>query len=112
MSKMGHGAGLELLKYENQWEVDVFSIVYQTHSGKKLGSKRINDLRRVKIHFKSYDVNSRVVSVPYSDHGHSYNGTSKHYFVKETVFAKEFEFDLGTLMSNGVVVFAEDWSEA
>jgi hypothetical protein len=109
---MSHGSNAKLLEYRNNWEVDEFSVVDQTHNDKKLGSKRITDLRKVRIHFKLYNVASRIVTVPYDDMGHTYYGTSKHYFIKEDVFGKKIEFDLGELMSvNKVVAFAEEWDE-
>ena len=109
---MSHGSSAKLLDYRNDWEADTFSVVDQTHDGKKLGSKVIRDLRKVRVHFKLYEVTSREVSVPYNDMGHTYYGTSKHYFIEETVFGTKIKFDLGKLMRfNGVVVFAEEWSE-
>jgi hypothetical protein len=57
-------------------------------------------------------VTSRVVSVTYYDHGVSSESTSQHYFIKEDVFGREMEFDLGKLMSRyKVVAFAEEWNE-
>lgn len=109
---MSHGSSAKLLEYRNNWEAYEFYIVDQAHNGKKLGSKLITDLRKVRIHFKLYDVTSHEVSVPYNDMGHTYHGTSKHYFIKEEVFGTKIEFDLGELMSvNKVVAFAEDWDE-
>ena len=109
---MSHGSGMKLLEYHNNWEMDEFSVVDQTHNGKRLSSKRITDLRKVRIHFKLYDVTSRYVSVPYSDHGVRSESTSKHYFIKEDVFGSKIEFDLGKLMYyNKVVAFAEEWDE-
>jgi hypothetical protein len=109
---MSHGSGAKLLEYRNNWEMDEFSVVDQTHDGKRLGSKPIKDLRKVRIHFKLYDVTSREVSVPYSDHSVRSVSTSKHYFVQETVFGSKIEFDLGKLMRvNKVVAFAEEWDE-
>ena len=109
---MSHGSGMKLLEYRNNWEMDEFSVVDQTHDGKRLGSKRITDLRKVRIHFVSYAVTSRNVSVPYSDHGVRSESTSKHYFIKDVVFGREIEFDLGKLMDRyKVVAFAEEWDE-
>jgi hypothetical protein len=109
---MSHGSGMKLLEYRNNWEADEFYVVDQTHDGKRLGRKRITDLRKVRIHFVSYAVTSRNVSVPYSDHGVRSESTSKHYFVKDVVFGREIDFDLGKLMSrNKVVAFAEEWDE-
>jgi hypothetical protein len=109
---MSHGSGMKLLRYTNIWKTDEFSVVDQDHTGKLLDSKRISDLRRVRIHFMSYAVTSRVVSVTYSDHGNTYEVTSKHYYIKETVFGRVIEFDLGELMSrDNVVAFAEEWDE-
>ena len=109
---MSHGSTAKPLEYRNDWEMDQFYVVNQTHDGKRLRSKRITDLRKVRIHFKLYDVISRKVSVPYSDHGVRSESTSKHYFIKEVVFGREIEFDLGKLMyRNKVVAFAEEWDE-
>jgi hypothetical protein len=109
---MSHGSGMKLLEYRNNWEMDEFLVVDQTHDGKRLGRKSITDLRKVWIHFKVYDVTSRYVSVPYSDHGVSSESTSQHYFIKEDVFGTKIEFDLGELISvNKVVAFAEEWDE-
>lgn len=109
---MSHGSSAKLLEYRNNWEADEFLVVDQTHDGKRLGSKRIADLRKVRIHFKLYDVTSREVSVPYNDMGHTYYGVSKHYFIKEDVFGSKIEFDLGKLLRyNKVVAFAEEWDE-
>jgi|AntAceMinimDraft_12_1070368.scaffolds.fasta_scaffold19296_4 hypothetical protein len=85
---MSHGSG-KLLAYRNNWEADEFSVVDQTHDGKRLGSTLIIDLRKVRIDFTTYDVTSREVSVPYDDMGRQYTATSKHYFVKERVFGGE-----------------------
>jgi hypothetical protein len=111
---MSHGSGMKLLEYRNNWEMDEFLVVDQTHNGKVIAGSRKNvaDLRRVRIHFVSYAVTSRNVSVPYSDHGIRSESTSKHYFIKETVFGREMEFDLGKLMDRyKVVAFAEEWDE-
>jgi hypothetical protein len=109
---MSHGSGMKLLEYRNNWEADEFFVIDQTHDGKRLGQKRITDLRKVRIHFVSYAVTSRNVSVPYSDHGVRSESTSKHYFVKDVVFGREIDFDLGKLMDRyKVVAFAEEWDE-
>jgi len=111
---MSHGSGMKLLEYRNNWEMDEFSVVDQTHNGKVIAGSRKNvtNLRKVWIHFKVYDVTSRYVSVPYSDHGVRSESTSEHYFIKETVFGREIEFDLGKLMDRyKVVAFAEEWDE-
>lgn len=108
---MSHGSG-KLLAYQNNWESDEFSVVDQTHEGKQLGSTRITDLHKVRIHFETYDVTSRSVEIPYNDMGRRYYARSKHYFITERVFGRNIEFDLGEVMrKHNVIVFAEEWSQ-
>jgi len=80
--------GIQPLKYSNNWENDVYTIQ----------GKRVLDLKKVSIRGQKYLVTSKMVSVGYSDHGHSYTSTSKHYFITESVFGKAKIFDLNTLM--------------
>ena len=108
---MSHGSKAKLLEYRNNWEADEFFLVNQAYDGKKTNKERVADLRKVRIHFRVYDVTSRVISKPYDDMGRTFHGVSKHYFVMEDVFGKKVEFDLGVLMSKyKVVAFAEEWS--
>ena len=89
------------LSYENQWEADI----YWVKEGRR--KRRVKMLRSVQINGKSYEVISRVVSVPYYDHGHSYYGSSHHFFITETAFGIEMEFDLKKVILAGAEVYAE-----
>lgn len=88
------------LEYVNNWESDEFYV----------GKKRVKSLEEVCIEGVVYEVTGREVQVPYNDMGNTYYADSMHYFVKETVFGKVMEFDLGKIMRNpGVVVYAKKW---
>jgi hypothetical protein len=76
------------LSYTNSWEADEY----------RVGGKLVKTLKRVRIGTKEYPVTTREVSIPYNDMGHTYHGTSDHYFIKETVFGIVMEFDLNTLI--------------
>jgi hypothetical protein len=81
--------GKKPLKYENQWEADIYSF-----NGKPLLS-----LREVEINGRVYPVKSRNVAVPYSEMGVKRIATSLHYFVTENVFGIDLEFDLNTIIT-------------
>ncbi len=59
------------LEYRNNWESDEYYV----------GGKRISNLTTVSINGVFYPVTNRVVTIPYDDHGHVYNGISTHYFI-------------------------------
>lgn len=87
------------LVYYNDWECDAYYIA----------GKSIKSLRSVDIGDKSYEVTSRVVSVPYNDMGHTYAGTSTHYFIKVPVGNNfSVEVDLNNIAPH-TAVFATDW---
>lgn len=87
------------LKYTNNWEADIYSV--------KEG--RIANLKSVKIKDKVYTCKGVTISIPYSDMGHTYHGTSTHYFITEEVFGIKKEFDLNELVSK-VPVYAIDYT--
>lgn len=64
------------ISYRNNWEAHEYS----TSSG------RIGELKKVSINGHPYDVITKQVSVPYSDHGHNYTAESDQYYVEEDVF--------------------------
>lgn len=63
---------MKKLAYKNNWEHDRYWI----------NDEEVIDLTLVMINDIYYPVTSRVVTVPYSDMGHNYSSTSKHYFIK------------------------------
>lgn len=76
------------IRIDNQWESDIYSI-----PGGKLKS-----LSEVSIGGKNYKVTGMSVSVRYLDMGYEGYGTSKHYFVAETVFGIKKQFDLNEIV--------------
>lgn len=87
----------DVLRYHNEWECDIYSIS---------GGTRIKP-KRVLVDGKEYETTSEVCSVPYNDMGHEYTGTSRHYFIKETVFGIEMDFDLNTIVGKTEVLVLE-----
>jgi len=79
----------KVLKYKNNWESDEYY----------LNGKRVDNIEFVEIDGKRYDVVNRMVSITYSDHGHSYQARSRHYYIKEKVFGTVMEIDLNTIVN-------------
>ena len=79
---------MSTLAYRNEWEADIYTI----------DGKSVNTLESVLIGSKKYKVTARNVSVSYNDMGHTYSGTSTHYFVTAKVFGIPQVFDLNTLV--------------
>ena len=82
------------LDYQNNWESDSYYV----------DGKMIEKLKKVSIDGKEYDVTGRTVEVPYNDMGHTYTAISTHYFITETVFGMDHEFDLNTVVPNVEVI--------
>lgn len=76
------------LSYKNNWEADQYFV----------DKNPVSDITKVRIKGVDYKVTSAVVSVPYNDMGHTYSGTSKHYFIRTKVFGIWQEFDLNELV--------------
>ena len=87
------------LSCRNNWEMDEYSV----------GTDRIATLDSVSINDVTYKVTARIMSIPYNDMGHTYSGTSTHYFVKEKVFGVEKDFDLNGLV-NKIKIFPVDFT--
>ncbi len=85
------------LIYNNNWEYDTYLV----------NNRKIATLTKVEINGKEYEVTSHKVSVPYNDMGHSYQATSVHYFVKETVFGTEQKIDLNKIVNRAKVIAIE-----
>ena len=85
------------LTYRNNWESDEYY----------LGDKKLEIINIVEIDGKIYDVVARNVSKSYSDHGHTYTATSRHYFIQERVFGTVMEVDLNTICNKTKVWFVE-----
>ena len=82
------------LTYQNNWEADSYFVE----------NRRIQSLEAVSIDGKEYNVTEHVISVPYSDMGQTYFGTSTHYFIRETVFGITKEFDLNTIVNKKKII--------
>lgn len=86
---------MDKLTYTNNWEADIY--VYQ--------KKPIIRLEEVLINNKLYAVRTQVISIPYEDMGHTYYGTSNHYFVTTKCFdSVEIELDLSRVVNKCVVI--------
>lgn len=79
-----------ILTYENSWEFDSYFV----------DGKRIEDLTKIKIGKKTYDVISEKITVYYNDMGSRSGSTSTHFFVKEKIFGYERRFDLNEFASH------------
>ena len=90
---------MKRLTCRNNWMMDEYSV----------GGDRIATLDSVCVNDITYKVTARIVSIPYNDMGHTYNGTSTHYFVKEWVFGVPKEFDLNALVDK-VEVYPVDFT--
>ena len=78
-----------ILKYKNNWESDEYY----------LNGVRVDNISAVEINGKRYDVVNRMVSITYSDHGHSYQARSRHFYIKEVVLGTAMEIDLNTIVN-------------
>lgn len=87
-----------VLQYKNDWESDVYSV----------NGQQLQDLSKVAINGKEYDVVSKSVRKFYSDMGKQYVAESVHYFVTEKVFGMVMRFDLNKIV-NSVEVLAIDF---
>jgi sporulation protein YlmC with PRC-barrel domain len=87
------------LTYKNDWEADQYSI----------DGKRIRTLNEVEIDKKKFKVTGNVVSIPYSDMGHTYHGISTHYFVTVKLFGINKKIDLNEIV-NKKPVYATKFS--
>lgn len=83
---------MKKLEYRNNWESDEYYVM----------GKKISDLKTVAINEVFYPVTSRMVEVDYSDHGHEYTATSKHYFV--TSMDLGVEVDLNVLVRKNKIM--------
>lgn len=81
------------LRYEDNWSVDLYFI----------GNKQISELKEVMIGGTLYKVKTQRLSIPYDDMGHTYEGTSDHYFVKAKVFGIYMDFDLNKIVTRRAV---------
>lgn len=90
---------MKQLSYQNNWEMDEYYV----------GKDRVATLDSVSINDITYKVTAKICSIPYNDMGHTYSGTSTHYFVKEKVFGIEKTFDLNGLVGK-VKVFPVDFT--
>ena len=83
---------MKKLEYRNNWESDEYYVM----------GEQIRDLKTVAINEVFYPVTSRMVGVNYSDHGHVYTATSKHYFVTSKDLG--VEVDLNILVRKNTIV--------
>lgn len=77
-----------LLSYKDSWYVYTFYV----------DGKEISQLKEVEIAGMKYKVYSRQVSISYSDHGHIYDGTSRHYFINTFIGDAEIEVSLTDIL--------------
>jgi len=101
---------MKKLTYENNWEADSYKM-----DRVLFGEKNLPELSKVKI--KSISINGKIfnnittgeLSVPYSDHGHDYNGTSTHIYIRVEIAPKILiSIDLNTIITRrGVKVLIE-----
>lgn len=80
---------MDKLKYENNWYYHVYTI----------DGKHIQLLTEISINGKLYPVTVRVVSEQYQEMGITSEANSKQYYIKESVFGRDMEFSLTSLMS-------------
>lgn len=92
------------LQYRNNWEVDEY---YITDNNTKI---KVDKLKYIVIDDNptAYEVTSEIVSVPYSDHGHTYEGTSKHYFVNLPAGKSFVKTDINSLVNKCNVYMVKD----
>ncbi len=88
---------MNLLKYTNDWEHDVYSV----------GSSTVTNLQIVEIDGVRYPVTTKSVSVQYDDMGHVYTSTSAHYFVEVNVLGVKTRIDLNTIVPKQKVYAVE-----
>ena len=86
------------LRYENDWECDKYFV----------GKTPVQKLTKVTIDDVPFDVVTRNIEKPYSDHGHTYYARSDHFFITVTVGGIVFERDLNTLARKKII--AIEWS--
>jgi hypothetical protein len=85
--------GKQRLSYKNNWESDEYYA----------GGQLIESLREVSIDSKLYKVKPEIVSIPYNDMGHDYEGVSTHYFIEEEAFGITMKFDLNKIVRRAPV---------
>ncbi len=88
-----------LLTYENQWASDIY----------RVNGAEITGLRKVRVNGRIYSVTSRLKSVSYNDHGHTYEAVSMHYYIRTKLFGKLVEVDLNIVVDRQTVE-AIEWS--
>ena len=76
------------LTYRNNWEADEYYV----------DGKRITSLEEVEENGVTYPVTTRRVSVPYNDMGHTYSGTSDHYFIEVSNLSTIMLLDLNRIV--------------
>jgi hypothetical protein len=76
------------LNYKNEWMSDIYSI----------DGNVVLDLKYVEIDGVIYAVETRHMSLPYSDHGKEYYGSSFHFFIQKEVFGVVMNFDLNQIV--------------
>lgn len=82
------------LTYQNNWNSDVYYV----------NSKQIGNLYAVEIDGEDYSVTRKLVNIPYSDMGHTYNAISYHYFIEKEVFGTKMTFDLNKIVDKVDVI--------
>jgi hypothetical protein len=85
------------LRYKPDWEADRYFV----------GKKQVTDLTLASVNGFMHCVVKRRMTVPYSDHGHSYEAVSDHFFIQVTVGGITFERDLNTLAKEKIT--ALEW---
>lgn len=79
---------MKVLKYQNDWEHDVYTV----------DGERVTRLETVEIDEVQYPVIAKICSVQYDDMGHVYTATSTHYFVEIDVLGVKTRVDLNTIV--------------
>lgn len=69
-----------------------------------IGKREVIDLQEVEIRGKRYPVTARFKCNTYYDHGHTYTGSSRHYYVKTPVLGLQQEVDLNTIVPRTAVI--------
>ncbi len=82
------------LRCDREWGCDLYFV----------GRRRVESLKEVQIGTKRYRVVSSSVSETIYDMGHTYEASSRHYYVVTKVFGLRMELDLNEIAHRTVVI--------